>query len=368
MAYDSVVDYVQHVGRLLKSTRPTGAAVLTESMQTHWALQSTKRVLGQTKQRARPIMLAELRSAFGLASGGEDFTLAFRVIGLTAWFAAMRLGQLLPHAVFPDTPTMRLSDLVPSSAGATDKVVLVTSGRSKTNLFRAKMRTVSVSACTDATLCLWQATTDLLRYRAARGLGVDIPLAALHPRLSTFEKFVTELQNLIPARQASPFEKGAVSGHSFRRGFTKSALEAGFSIEQIMLHGDWTHPDSVLNSYAAGAVLPSIPMARYSAVLERGASSFVSPVAGHREAAEVMSTGVARAPAAIQTRVWSPANPFVDLRNVTMQAQRAAQWEFDNDIMSGDNPFDLGSEWGRKRAREWELKKDPSLLEKTRSL
>ena len=85
--------------------------VVTDSLQTHWALQATKRILGDSQQRARPISLSEVRSACCNITGPEEFILAFRLIALVAWFAAMRLGQLLPQSASQHAATMLLSDL-----------------------------------------------------------------------------------------------------------------------------------------------------------------------------------------------------------------------------------------------------------------
>jgi hypothetical protein len=35
-------------------------------------------------------------------------------------------------------------------------------------------------------------------------------------------------------------------------------MAVGFTIREIMIHGDWSHPDSVINCYAVGGVPPSI--------------------------------------------------------------------------------------------------------------
>ena len=367
MAYDSIVDYVGHVGRLLKSARPTGVPVVTESMQTHLALQSTKRVLGQTRQRARPISLKEVRTAVTIVTAEQGFVLAFQVVALTAWYAALRLGQLLPHGKNRNSGTLRLSDLVVSKTLGGGQVVLVTTGRSKTNVFKAKLRTVAICAAKDPAISLDCAVLRLQEYCRARGLPDNVMLADIHPRLSTFEAFVGVLHALIPASPATPFQKGHITGHSFRRGFTKAALERGFSIEQIMLHGDWSRESSVLNSYAAGAVLPSIPLAQFSWDEEEAASSFVSPIA--RAAAPVRAPEVATAsavpmlgPAAsVRPQVWTEENPFASSREYSAWPARAALWELDQGHLSAENPFTWSSDWSRKRAREWELENNPAL-------
>jgi hypothetical protein len=82
---------------LLKATRPTCAIVVTHSLQTHLALQSVRRRLGETWALVRPITARGARSC-----------------------------------------------------GA----VLVTTGRSKTNVFNAKLRTVGIVASNDLSVCL----------------------------------------------------------------------------------------------------------------------------------------------------------------------------------------------------------------------
>jgi hypothetical protein len=381
MKYQSIKAYVDYVGCMLRELHKTDH-VVTDSLQTHWALLATKRLLGDTKQRARPITLPELKAACENISGPEGRVLAFRVIALTAWFAALRLGQLLPTSANKSVGTMSLSDLEISEDG---QAVLISSSRSKTNVFRAKVRKVAISACaSDPSLCLKKALTELLEFRRLRGLATDVPLSALHEDISTFDKFVGVLQQLIPRKAATAFEKGHVTGHSFRRGFTKAALLAGFSIEQIMLHGDWSHPDSVTNSYAAGAVLPSIPMARHVGPLLTGAAAFVAPPTFERASGKVVNTVRGARPRPTQEGPLPSSltadNPFAptgcspDIDPIRLSRQ-ARQWEFDNGYWLPQNPFrptsaapkDASEElqaWLQKRARQWELQNNSELVDK----
>ncbi len=209
-----------------------------------------------------------------------------------------------------------------------------------------------------------------------------MPLYALHDRVATFDKFVNELQKLIPVRESTEYQKGHVTGHSFRRGFTKAALLAGFSLEQIMLHGDWSHPDSVLTAYAAGAVLPSIPMAYHTGKLLTGAGSFVSPVKfSANSAAQPSVTAVPNARAVTMPAV--SVNPFAVVDgsgsgnsaspDPVWLAKRARQWEFDKGVLSPTNPFrPSGAEeiadlavWREQRARAWELDNNMDLVDNT---
>lgn len=371
MKFTSIQKYVQYVGRALRTLHKTDNTVI-DSLQTHWALQATKRLLGETKQRARPITLEELKSACASVEGPLEFVLAFRVIALTAWFAALRLGQVLPTSESHHVHTMTLADLQLSEDG---QAVIVSYDRSKTDVFRGRLRKIAISACvSDKRLCLRTVLIELLDYRRRQGLPLDTPLWRLHKDLASFNKFVEVMQSLIPARESTPFEKGHVTGHSFRRGFTKAALLAGFSIDQIMLHGDWSHPDSVTNSYASGTVLPSVPMAQHVHRVMTGASSFVAPGGARLVAAAPGPEMVARHQSAA---VWtfSTGNPYAHCHGPTDDSEglfrMARQWEFDRGQFSDGNPFREShsntqadqQRWLKKRARQWELANNPGLMD-----
>ncbi len=369
MAYQSIKDYIEHLGRVLRSLQKGPGAglrpVITDSLQTHWALQSIKRILGDTKQRARALTMEELRSACANVRGDEGFVLAFRVIALTAWFGAFRLGQLLPHNNNKKMDTMRLSDMVQSGDGA----VLVTSRRSKTNVFRSRTRTIRIGGSKSSPeLCLSSALAALATFRRRHNLPQDAALSELHAGLATFEKFVKSIQSLIPRKQDVPLEKGRVTGHSFRRGFTKAALLAGYKLHEIMVHGDWNHEESVLNSYAVGAVLPSISLAP-GAATRRGVSAAV--VHEKDNTTNLLHREVARAPRAVA--VFSRNNPYAptDDCDPVLHARlvlRAKKWEVDCGPLSRDNPFarvgalkPLTDARREKRAREWEQAKSQFL-------
>ncbi len=336
MMHSSLVDYVQYVGRLLRS-RATHAdhPIVTESVETHFALQAVKRLDGAAKQRARPITPAEVRHAARSVSGSLNFVLSFRVILLTAWCGAFRLGQLLPHAAFPSQMRMSLDDFKLES-----NRVLISSRRSKTNVFREKTRTIEVQKCdTDPDMCIVKALDDLLRYRASIGAPSTALLSELDSRLSSFDKFVAVLQPMIPAVQATKSQKGHITGHSFRRGFTHAAMAAGYTLQQIMVHGDWSHPDSVLDSYAVGGVLPSITINKPAS---RGVPASSSTGAGSSTAASC-PTPILRLP---WPRMFAPNNPYALMAEVGMDMHSvAARSEADAARL--------------KRARDWELEAGP---------
>jgi integrase len=355
MAYQSIKDYVDHLGRSLRAIQkgPVAGPVITESIQTHWALLSTKRLLGDAKQRARAITMDEIRLVCTKVQGSESFTLAFRVIVLLAWFGAFRLGQLLPHSNSKSVPTMRLADLVQ----ADDKAVYVTSHRSKTNVFNARTRTIRIGGSTVKELCLATALEQLLAFRKRHRLPTDVSLAELDPGLATFEKLVKAMQALVRARDDTALEKGRITGHSFRRGFTKAALLAGYSLQAIMVHGDWNHVESVLNSYAVGAVLPSISLAPGSG------NGNVATVAMAAAATTGGSRREASRPPFSNANPFSPSPALTDSLTREKLEERACKWEIQ------EGPLSLGNPWKKvgllspavdeqreARARDWESK------------
>ncbi len=125
-------------------------------------------------------------------------------------------------------------------------------------MFKAKTRTIRIRGSSDDQLCIVSAYKTVVNLRNLHGRPLAVPLAGLSSAFDSFSKFVAELQRLIPQKADTAWEKGTVTGHSCRRGFTKAALAAGISLDRIMIHGDWSHEDSVLDSYAVGAVLPSV--------------------------------------------------------------------------------------------------------------
>jgi hypothetical protein len=360
MAYQSIKDYVDHLGRALRAIQkgPVAGPVVTESIQTHWALLSTKRLLGDAKQRARAVTMDEIRLACTNVRGSESFTLAFRVIVLLAWFGAFRLGQLLPHSNNKSVPTMRLSDLVQTN----DKAVYVTSHRSKTNVFNARTRTIRIGGSTVKELCLATALEQLLAFRKRHRLPTDVSLAELDTGLATFEKLVKAMQGLVRARDDSPLEKGRITGHSFRRGFTKAALLAGYSLQAIMVHGDWNHVESVLNSYAVGAVLPSISLApgNGNGNLATAAAATTTMAATTTTAASGAATG---RPPFSKTNPFSPSLSLTDNLMRAKLEERACKWEIQEGPLSKGNPWQkmgqLSSAVDKQRelrARDWESK------------
>ena len=359
MRYDTICDYVGYLGRMLKlSSHDWTRPVVTESEQTRLALQAVKRLDGAAKQRARPITADEVKTACAGVYGSIGFKLTFRVILLTGWLGALRLGQLLPSGK-ATKKQMMLQDLEVNERA---RSVYISSRRSKTNVFRERAHTIEIPEAAGSGLDLYTALQELLAYRRQQGLPLNVRICELDAGLATFAKFVAVLGKLIPPRAPTIYVKGHVTGHSLRRGFTVAALEAGFSIDQIMLHGDWKQPSSILSAYSVGAVLPSIALnsfherrsnlVRPANVLNR---AWASPAAGQ-------APGVAGAVAEASVAPQAQAMPGPQLATAAV-ARAVGPRRF-----SATNPFLVPGEPGKsvdaagdsfnwmrlKRARQWE--------------
>lgn len=257
MTFSSVKQYVEHLTRALAAFHASNTLYVNpgHSLPLHWAMMAIKRKLGNAKQRARTVSLDELRIAVVSVSGSATFKAAFKFIALLAWLGAFRLGQLLPSGPRMLATTTQMDHLRLDADG---RSLLVEIHRSKTNLFRERFRIIRIMGSSDVNLCIVRAFAAVRNATAFRRPKF---LADLDVGLDSFAKFVGVLQDVIPARASTTHEKGVVSGHSPRRSFTKIAMERGVPLQSIMVFGDWGHEESVLSSYAVGAILPSIAIA-----------------------------------------------------------------------------------------------------------
>lgn len=252
-----------HVARfidLCAEQRGVHISNVCRSIETGWGIQAAKRVLGASKQHARPITLGEIRNIIsGTAHWGAMGAL-IRLVALIAFWGGFRLGALLPHQkadLYGDS--MRLNDL-----DLHVNAVTVRSTKDKTNQFRERMHSLTlVGAPNDQQICIRDAFACLLQH-LPRDVNRNTRLVDLMgPASLTFESFVQTIQRFIPTIAASPLCKGHITGHSFRRGFTHAALAAGFSIPDIMIHGDWKRPESVITAYAVGMSVPCVELVRH---------------------------------------------------------------------------------------------------------
>ena len=285
MKYESIVDYVQLAARTIdaqhQSTNATNVINAFKTKQTGFALLATKRILGNTRTHARAITVEEIRLINRLARNVDPVaTQTLIVVNLVAFYGGKRMGSILPHN---GANASRLSRILrDADLTLLPDRVNVASHLSKTNVFAERIHTISIAKCADTDLCLHSQLSKLRTMRSTAALPNyrNRPLAEIRrSEHLTFERFVAVTQAIIRERPATPAERGKLTGQSWRRGFVACALQQGFTIEQIMLHGEWRHPDSVLRHYAVGNPLPSIPLARYigTRTTINGSAVFVRP-------------------------------------------------------------------------------------------
>lgn len=260
VASDTIKTYVMHVARFIDVCAERRGIPITNvcrSVETGWAMQAAKRVLGASKQRARPITLGEIRNVIATTAHWGALGTLVRLVALIAFWGGFRLGALLPHQGSQvNGDAMRLSDL-----DLLTNAVVVRSTKDKTNQFRERMHSLTLPMSRhDTQTCIKDALERMLAL-LPRETNRQTRLADLcGTGTLTFELFVQIVQQAIPATAASTMCKGHITGHSFRRGFTHAALAAGFSITDIMIHGDWKRPESVLAAYAVGMSVPCIQL------------------------------------------------------------------------------------------------------------
>lgn len=348
MAFSSIKEYVGYLSRLLLLLHPNITQPVTMSRESHLTMLATKRRLGAHKKRARPMTLDDLRRVLRTRTTDPWFDLVFSVVSILAFFGAFRLGAIMPHTRGAKR-IMRVCDMemvtIPGS-------VVVTAEMQKNNVFGVNTRRIAIKGSDEKLLCLPTVLIRLHEEMDRRKISRDTRIAELHPRIATFVQMCAIIHSRLPPIPDTLHQKGKFSGHSFRRGFTQTALAAGFSIFAIMLHGDWASPESVTDMYASGAILPSIPLA---------SSPWLS--------ASVVNHGQTQPPLIQSSNMEALINWRVTKHGdeTQPQPQRHRQEE---ETFSVGNPFALFSEQIRvaapqnheqsariNKAREWEAKR-----------
>lgn len=257
--YNTVDAYFHEVSnRLGYNTYNQSSYHLWTGEQTRIALLGAKKLLGTAKQRARPATIDHLRLLIaGLGDSVRDCSL--RCILIWAFFGCYRLGSLCPGEKIPTDKVIAHLDV--QWADETHQALIVSARYSKTNQTSEYVHRIQLYR-TGTDICPVAAYERLVAaITRVSGAGMTTwmgrPIASYGPGSEdvwTFGQAVRRLEK-VPTQPETKYEKGHLTGHSFRRGFVQFALAQGLPLDKIMLHGDWKSMESV-EAYAKGGAVP----------------------------------------------------------------------------------------------------------------
>ena len=258
LAYSTVVAYLREVRARLEE-HWNRKLPHCESPIVQRCLKGAKKMLGDSKQKARPVTLPELEQLVaGLQPTIKD--VAFRVLVLSAFWGCFRLGNVAPSVSTNKDQRYKMwplmvngNDVREREDGSLELVLRY----SKTNQYKERLHLVRLYPIAGSVLCPVRAWKTLRVLRQMAGLAEDVPLAQYGAGMEetwTADAVKRMLKAQVVAVPATAFQKGHLTGHSFRRGFVRLAIENGIGPEFIVLHGDWKRSETV-QDYAEGAAV-----------------------------------------------------------------------------------------------------------------
>ena len=222
-------------------------------------LKGAKKMLGDSKQKARPVTLLELEQLVtGLQPTIKDA--AYRVLVLCAFWGCFRLGNVAPSVSANKDQRYKMWPLMVNGTDVREREdgsLELTLRYSKTNQYQERLHLVRLFPIAGSPLCPVSAWKVLGELRRTAGLAAVAPLAQYGAGMEqtwTADAVKRALKERVAAVSATTFQKGHLTGHSFRRGFVRLAVESGIGPEFIVLHGDWKRLETV-QDYAEGAAV-----------------------------------------------------------------------------------------------------------------
>ncbi len=251
----SFQQYMRHMATLFEADFPPPCLNVARSPRSVRFIAAVSRSLDSTKQRARPIQIADLYlfcSRLPLYYSPVVAKLA-RVIALVAFWGCLRLGTILQES------NSLLRVITWRDFFFDGKRLFVSIFRDKTVKHRDECHRIVLEPLMGHHLiCPVRAFTSYAAECASLGFRLDEPFARFslaHAPLS-FDRFLVMLNNLVPSSITTSAVKGHFTGHSFRRGHAQAAISVGIEVDDLMLFGNWKAVPSVVN-YTAGAVKAS---------------------------------------------------------------------------------------------------------------
>jgi hypothetical protein len=229
----SFQQYMRHIARMIELDFPPPLLNVARSPKAERFVKAVSRSLSSTKQRARPVRVADL---IVLSSRLPLFYLSIlaklvRVIALVAFWGCLRLGTLLQDS----SSKMRV---------LTWRDFVCDGNRVFVSIFRDKTvkqlddchRIVLEPIAGNSLICPVRAYLDYVAKCSSLGLSLDDPFAKFSRELPSlsFDKFLVIFNVIVPAIPATPSVKGNFTGHSFRRGHAQAAIALGIEVDDLI--------------------------------------------------------------------------------------------------------------------------------------
>lgn len=254
LAYSTVEAYFQEVSRAL--ARPFNGTKWEpfHGPDTTDALRGAAKLLGTETQKARPITIRELQQLVEGLDRGSLRDATFHFIVVAAFFGAFRLGNIAQAPGMSPDKVVTLLDV----EIVDQDTIRIRLRYGKTNQTRARIHVVELRSLPPGleSVCPVRAFTNMARLREyCLGSQAHHPVARYGTGTMDYwtrDQVIDRATAIVPVKASTPYEKGHITGHSFRRGFVKYAIEKGIRPELILLHGDWKELATV-QAYAAGA-------------------------------------------------------------------------------------------------------------------
>ncbi len=252
----SFQQYMRHIARTIELDFPPPYTNVARSPKSERFIKAVSRVLESTKQRARPVRVADLLL---LSSRLPLFypiviTKLVRVIALVAFWGCLRLGTLLQDS------SSQLRVLSWRDFVFDGRQLFVSIFRDKTVKEHDDCHRIVLDPVRgNSSICPVRAYLEYVSECSNLGLSLDDPFAKFSREQTalSFDKFLVILNVMVPPIPATPSVKGHFTGHSFRRGHAQAAIAHGIEVDDLMLFGNWKAVPSVKN-YTAGAVKASL--------------------------------------------------------------------------------------------------------------
>jgi hypothetical protein len=245
---DTLKGYIAFLARSLNPSSLPGylnvirilhvSAGLKNPFSGNWELDMIKRgvtrKLGRPPVQKLPITLAIMRKIFVLLDFSLASDLAFWAAALVAFYGLLRKNTLLPSCVGSDSLAFLLRKDV---ADFTVHSFMLVIRQTKTIQFGQRLLKIPFVSCLDEDVC---PVSFLLKHVVGSPLPGDSPLFNYCEDGKVWSwtgaSFVGYLKNCL---NRVGFPEGSYSGHSFRRGGCSMCFEAGLSVTDIKLRGDW---------------------------------------------------------------------------------------------------------------------------------